>query len=61
MLSKELSGGSFCRTAALSAAATFFYFDGKLRFSGLLRGVIEGAFDGSHGHSIFRLRASETV
>src|SRR5690242_13179805 len=37
MLSKELSGGSFCRTAAFSAAATFSCFDGRPPFSGLLR------------------------
>lgn len=54
MLSKELSGGSFCRTVALSAAATFSCFDGKLRFSGLLRGwVIEGAVDVFRGRSLF--------
>lgn len=61
MLLKELSGGSFCHTAALSAAATFSCFDGKLRFSGLLSGGIQGAFDVFRGRSLLRFRGSETA
>jgi hypothetical protein len=40
MPSKELSGGLFCPTGALSAAITFSCFDGKLPFSGLPREVV---------------------
>jgi hypothetical protein len=60
MLSKEFSGGSFGRTAALSAAATFSYFDGKLRFSGLRRGPRKARFTCFRGRSLLD-SASETV